>query len=396
LLWLFGEAGAIDIFSHVGLVLALVGGVVATFGRDLAKAWRLPLGLLFFMVPAGAEITPLLQNATALAVTAALNLTGVETARDGFILTTEAGRFEVAESCAGLRFLIASAMIALVVSNFAFATWRKRAAFVAAALVAAVVANWLRAYAIVLVATATERRIGVGPEHVALGWVLYCLLICGVILLARRFADGFIALAAPSSRMAAPPQEFGAWILPTAITLPLAALAYTNVAFNRNDDMTTRNHLAQTASTSLWTAYAPNADAVSTIAYSGVIVSGASFLDDRRGAEIVGTETRAADGEIWRRVAVARRKIVVDDRPQSVSIETIANSQGEKLDVATFYLVGAKIRFSPISTKFDVALRKVAGHRVAGAAYFIAAPSPGDAALATYFAAFDAAREAAP
>ncbi len=124
--WLISRAATTDLLGHFAAVIAIIGAVVAIYGYALARRWLFPLGFLFFMVPAGAELTPALQLWASNVVTAMLNASGVETARDGFMLTTSAGRFEMAESCAGLRFLLASAMISSVVAWFAFSDWKKR------------------------------------------------------------------------------------------------------------------------------------------------------------------------------------------------------------------------------------------------------------------------------
>lgn len=188
-LLLAARAGGVSFIGHFALVLSLIGAVIAVFGRRLARRWAFALGFLFFMVPFGEEATPLLQHWASTAVAALLNLSGVETLRDGVILTTNAGRFEMAPSCAGLRFLLAAAMISALVSHLAFSGLQKRAAFVIAALTAAIAANWLRAYVIIFAATASDRRFGIGPEHVALGWAFYSVLIIALIALARRMAD---------------------------------------------------------------------------------------------------------------------------------------------------------------------------------------------------------------
>lgn len=200
MLVVMGRAFDVNLFGHAGLVVALIGAAVAVYGRTLARRWSHALLFLFFMVPFGGEATPLLQHWASVAVATALNLSGVDTTRDGFMLTTSAGGFEMAASCAGLRFLIASAMISFLAASLAFANWRKRVAFVAAAAAAALAANWIRAYLIVLITTATERRIGLGPEHVTLGWMFYGALILFLIGFARRFADAPVSSQATARR----------------------------------------------------------------------------------------------------------------------------------------------------------------------------------------------------
>jgi hypothetical protein len=98
-------------------------------------------GFLIFMIPFGESLVPALQSASATSVAFLLNATGFQTTLDGLILTTAAGRFEMAESCAGLRFLLAAAMIASLAAHLAFAGLPRKLLFVAAALLLAVGAN---------------------------------------------------------------------------------------------------------------------------------------------------------------------------------------------------------------------------------------------------------------
>lgn len=184
-----GRAAEAAIVGHVSVVVGLIGAAVLTLGRVYVRRSAFAFGFLVFMVPFGESLIPALQGAAAFAVAGLLTLSGVDTLRDGVILTTAAGRFEMAESCAGLRFLLAGLMVAALAAHLAFRDWRRQALFVAAAIVLAVAANWLRAYLIVLTATVTQMRFGTGPEHVAFGWILYVGLTLALLLAARRLSD---------------------------------------------------------------------------------------------------------------------------------------------------------------------------------------------------------------
>lgn len=178
-----------NIIGHAAIVVALVGAAVFSFGRNVAKRWAFALGYLVFMIPFGETLTPTLQHWTSIAAEGLLNLSGIETTRDGVILATSAGRFEVAPSCAGLRFLLAAMMISALVGYLAFDSWRRRVQFFLLAIMAALVANWIRTFLVVAVITITQRRVGLGPEHVAAGWVFYGAIIVALVALARRLAD---------------------------------------------------------------------------------------------------------------------------------------------------------------------------------------------------------------
>ena len=184
-----GRALDAQLLGHVAIVAGIVGVSLLTLGRVIVARSAFAFAFLVFMIPFGESLIPALQSASAAAVAFLLNLSGVETRLDGLILTTGAGRFEMAASCAGLRFLLAAAMIASLAAHLAFARLDRQLLFVAGALALAVGANWLRAYAIVAAATASDMRIGTGPEHVAFGWALYGGLVLALLLLARRLGD---------------------------------------------------------------------------------------------------------------------------------------------------------------------------------------------------------------
>jgi exosortase len=188
-LLLAGRIAEAALLGHIAIVAGIIGACLLTLGRAVIVKSAFAFGFLIFMVPFGESLIPALQQAAAVVVSFLLNLTGFETARDGLILSTAAGRFEMAESCAGLRFLLAAAMIASLAAHLAFTRPAARLAFVAGALALAIAANWLRAFVIVAAATASDMRIGAGPEHVAFGWVLYAGMIVVVLLLARRYGD---------------------------------------------------------------------------------------------------------------------------------------------------------------------------------------------------------------
>lgn len=387
---LFGQAAGVDLISHAALVVAIIGCVVSVFGRALAAHWAFPLAFLFFMVPFGEELTPALQGWASVAIAGALNLSGVETARDGFMLTTAAGRFEVAASCAGLRFLLASAMISSLAAYLAFADWRKRAAFIALALVAATFANWLRAYLIVVIATLTDRRFGVGPEHVMLGWAFYSLLIIAMLGVARRFADrksqnrGTRRAAENSGRNPSQAPAFG-------MAMIAIAAVYAGVAASAEKPATSPSIIppllaegyAPVSNDDTWGAHAPSADRFATYEYrsadSAIHVSLAYFTHDRAGAEIAGAETGTADGVNWRKTAISNETIRYDGADYRAVVETLENEAGRKLDVATLYWLGGRIYGSPVALKLEVAARKLTGRPTEGGVIFVAASADANA-----------------
>lgn len=390
--WLAGRAASVDLLAHLSLVLSFVAAAISVFGRELAIRWSFALAFLFFMVPFGDELTPLLQRWASIAVAAALNLTGIETARDGFMLTSSAGRFEMAASCAGLRFLLASAVTSSVVASLAFAGLRKRAAFVVAALAVAIIANWVRAYFIILLATLTDRQFGIGPEHVALGWGFYCLLIAALILAARLLGDiRSVAKASVTSPRRAPATlELVAGCF---LIIAAGAAAYDRVAVSAFRPLHMPPALPALKADGFLPASGADvrdaspgaADLYRTTHYSSVsgeekiIVAAAFYAEDRRGAEITGAAFAAGEGSGWREVEIRTVDALVNGAKLPLRIESLENSRGQKIDVAKLYWLGDRYYASSASLKLAIAIAKLGGRSPNGGVFFVAANHDGEA-----------------
>lgn len=387
LLWIVSRAASVDLLGHIAVVLAVIAVTILVFGR--AFAWRsaFALGFLFFMVPFGEELTPLLQDLAARSVAGALNLIGVETLREGVMLTVGAYRFEMEPSCAGLRFLLAALMLSALVSHLAFTNLRKRAFFIAAALVVALIANWLRAFLIVLIASATDRRIGVGPEHVILGWVFYSALVIAMIAIARRYQDA-PAQTAPVNPARAPRDDrralFAAALLIGAFAvwdLTIVSPVRASAPVSR---LTASGYLAIDAAES-WRPQAPGAQNTDTTFFADgarvITLAQAHFNADRRGAEIAGADVRAADGAHWRRLSTSRAQVRLAGKDASARFDLIENADGDRLVAARLYRLGDRLIASPVTLKLEIAARRLTGRTSEGDAIFIAAP-PTDAANA--------------
>ena len=177
------------LLQHAGLAGMIAAGAAAVMGRALATRHRFALLFLLLMVPFGESSVPSLQEVTARSIMASAALFGVPAIRDGLIIATPAGDFEVAEACAGLRFVIASLVTGILCAHLFFTSRRKQGIMVFAAVLVPVAANALRASGIVLVAEATDLRVAAGADHLIYGWGFFALVTGAVVLAALRRAD---------------------------------------------------------------------------------------------------------------------------------------------------------------------------------------------------------------
>ncbi|MEN2746324.1 exosortase A [Sphingomonas sp. T9W2] len=187
--WLVGEAAAVALFRHVGLVMLLQGAVVTLLGPRVARGLLFPLGYMFFLVPFGDFMEPWLQSVTVALTMPILHVLGVPASVDGVLITIPNGYFEVAEACSGAKFVIAMIAYGALVANVCYVAWGRRAGFMALALVAPVLANGVRAAGTIYAAHLTSVAAATGFDHIVYGWVFFALTMAGVLAIGWRWFD---------------------------------------------------------------------------------------------------------------------------------------------------------------------------------------------------------------
>lgn len=174
----------------------------AVFGIARARVLLFPLAFLFFAVPFGEVFVPALIDRTADFTTFALRLIGVPVLREGADLTIPSGRWSVVDACSGVRFLIASVVAG---SLYAYEMYRspvRRAAFVVASIVVPIVANWLRAFLIVLIAHLSSNRIAAGVDHLVYGWFFFAFVLLLLFWIGSFWREPAADDAAPAVALA--------------------------------------------------------------------------------------------------------------------------------------------------------------------------------------------------
>jgi EpsI family protein len=135
----------------------------------------------------------------------ALRLSGIPVYREGLFFTLPSGSWSVVEACSGLRYLIASVTIGFLYAHLMYRSLARRAIFVAAAVIVPIIANWLRAYMIVMIGHLSSMQHAVGVDHLIYGWLFFGVVM-GILFwfasfwredLDRRFAAPSFAPRAP-------------------------------------------------------------------------------------------------------------------------------------------------------------------------------------------------------
>jgi len=171
--WLVSDRLSITSIPQFAMIAMVPFVVWTVLGTRTLKVLLFPLAFLFFAVPFGEFLVPPLMDWTADFAAAAIRLSGVPIFREGNFLTIPSGMWSIVEACSGLRYLIASFMVGCLFAYLSYRSPLRRTAFVAASLAVPIVANWVRAYMIIMLGHLTDNRLAVGADHLIYGWIFF-------------------------------------------------------------------------------------------------------------------------------------------------------------------------------------------------------------------------------
>ena len=191
LLLVLDSAIKTELLAAFALVLALPGLALVFLGAQRTRGIALPLALGVFMlpIPAGAisKLLMALRLLTANAVTWLVPLFGVPIARDATHLSIPGQVIEVADNCSGFATLYAAILTAIILAHLGRSPAR-RIAVLAGAIPLALICNFARVTALVLLVRYRGAGILDTWVHPASGMVLFVFVIGALVWLAGREA----------------------------------------------------------------------------------------------------------------------------------------------------------------------------------------------------------------
>lgn len=362
---------AIPLLSAVWLVSAVLDlnegrqlAVVAMFEIVLlailgVRAFRLllaPALFLFFLVPSGAFLVPILQKITANITVYGLHLVNIPVYSDGMMIEIPEGRFEIAEACAGLRFLIASIVFGCFFSVTMYDSFIRRALFIVLSAIVPVGANGLRALGIITLAHIDGSAAAIEADHILYGWIFFSLVILLLIAVGMVFVDKgnrppaipaipgsagspgrLAAVAALAAGLACAGPVYAGWLnsqVP-AITLPKDSMKIM-------PPWRAVHHMAVD-----WRPLVHGADRelLQTFEAPGsppVISFIALYRLRAIGNALTNSENRIADEKIWQVTGSARVKAPIAGQPETINTVRMTSGPQRRL-VWSFYIVDGEI-----------------------------------------------------
>ena len=399
-------AALVDVLEAEQLVVVALFEVllVAVLGGRVFRALLAPLLFLFFLVPFGAFLVPALQRFTAAFAVNGLQLLGIPVFADGFIIQIPEGSFEVAEACAGLRFLIASIVFGCFFATIVYRSKPRRIVFIGLSILLPIVANGLRALGLIVLAHVEGSAAAALTDHILYGWIFFTLVTLLLIAIGMTFADG------PGS-IAASPAVSPAFASPLRIGAIMAAgllMAMLGPAYLMGIDRASAAPLApallgppadgawvrEPAAAADWRPVVTGASRESTETYRDGDATVTEFVAlyrlPARGSPLTRTVNTIADPKAWRVTATGRITASLGGTPVAVNTATIVRQAHSRL-VWWFYVVDGRATASTLEAKLLQARAALLGGAHVGAYIAISTEiddvAPQNASLARFLEA---------
>ena len=188
-LWLLGDLVSVNAATQLALTMLLVLAVPAVLGWQVAWTLLFPLCFVFFAVPIGDFMMPQLMEWTADFTVVALRLSGIPVYREGQQFVIPSGHWSVVEACSGIRYLIASVTVGSLFAYLNYQSARRRVLFVLVSILVPVIANWLRAYIIVMLGHYSGNTLATGVDHLVYGWVFFGIVILIMFVIGAKWSE---------------------------------------------------------------------------------------------------------------------------------------------------------------------------------------------------------------
>ena len=378
--WLLGQLAAVNAISQLAFTAILVLTVVSLLGQRISRKLAFPLAFLFFAVPLGEILLPYLMAWTADFTVAALRFTGIPVYREGQQLIIPSGVWSVVEACSGLRYLIASLMVGTLFAHLIYRSFKRRLIFVGLSIIVPIVANWLRAYMIVMLGHVSGNKLAVGVDHLIYGWIFFAVVIACLFGLGARWRED--DRPAPARHVGLPlaidiaPVRPGVLWAMTAAVLALTGIWKVAYFAIERSDASSPPQLVSVSPTATWSAgrsgsdwrphfVKPASELQQTFVNGDQNVS--LFLDYYRNqsaeSKALGSDNKLvrSDDPNWLYVRGGSRVVELNGERALIRTAELRQNKGPQLLVWQWYWINGRVTGSEYSANSYIALSRLMG-----------------------------------
>ena len=404
--WLLGEMAAVNAITQLAFTCMLILAVPLVIGVPAARLITFPLAFLLFAVPIGEFVMPQLMDWTAAVTVLGLRLTGIPVFQEGLHFVIPSGRWSVVEACSGVRYLIASLTVGTVFAYLNYTSLKRRLIFVGISILVPIVANWVRAYMIVMLGHLSDGKLAAGVDHLIYGWVFFGFVIMIMFAIGMRWREPEAvpdnqsaaasegAIAASTTRITVAGLIFAVVVgAPHAVLWLMASGAPLQPPRLNSQALTVGGWQATEERVAQWTPAFSNPSATINVTLVrgshrvGLYLGYYRQQDYERKLVSSGNALVKSEDKTWAQLERGARVITVDGRAVTVrrallraNVETQAG-QEQRLRVWHWYWINGRLTASDYEGKAWLALSRLTGQGDDSAAVVLYAPEdqPGGA-----------------
>ena len=364
--WMVADAADVMAGRQVALVGMIEGLALAVLGWRVCNALLFPLLYAWLAIPFDLGLLPPLQTMATAAAAWGIGLLNIPIFVEGFFIDLPSGRYWVAPGCAGLNFLLSGFALSLLYGEQMYDGWHKRVACVVIMILVAIVANWIRIFALIGAGHYLGEVYDIN-DHYLEGWLFFAVIVFVMMWIGLRFRDPVPdeAETPPAASVSAPrPAALAAYLGVAAGAVAIGMLFPAYAAYQRDNlPPVAQVQLAFPQTAGAWrledrkTDWQPafkGADAQATARYvngdKAVDLFIAYYAWQGNGREVVAFGNEVYDNEIWQRQRGGAVRTRVGEQTAGIA-ETVLRSGARRRLVWHFYWGDGRIMASPVKTK---------------------------------------------
>jgi exosortase len=180
---------SIRFLSGLSLIVTISGIILFMYGWEFMKKIKFPILFLFLMIPVPFVdmIASPLQTVSAIGTQDTAILFGIPVQRDGLILDTTAGSFEVGLPCSGLRSVISLLTIGIIFAFMLEGGIIMKSIIIVSSIPLALAGNILRITSMLAVANQYGQEVSISYFEGFSNLVLFSVALLGMFLIGRCF-----------------------------------------------------------------------------------------------------------------------------------------------------------------------------------------------------------------
>lgn len=175
--WLASIIAGIEVAYRFILPFLLANIFFIVLQPKAAVKFIFPSLFILFAIPFWGLLSMLLQHISAQMVTVIVESYGLSVLLEGTFITIQAGTFEVAGGCSGIRYLLVTLTMASLYSYLYLKTTSSMIRIVLFSILVALVTNWVRIVILVLIGHYSDMQHEMLADHNNLGWIVFCFFL---------------------------------------------------------------------------------------------------------------------------------------------------------------------------------------------------------------------------